>query len=78
VPRSDWDQIMVTTLPGNGASGEWQPDLVTQVIGAGGRLVKDWSNKRIVNKEKRHNSQLFLRSKLSLQAYINVSPSTAT
>jgi hypothetical protein len=76
VPLSHWDQIMVTTLPGNGTSGEWRPDLVTQVIGAGERLVKDWDDKIIVKTEKRHNSRLFVRSKLSLQAYINVSPPT--
>lgn len=76
VPLSHWDHIMVTTLPGNGTSGEWRPDLVTQVIGAGERLVKDWDDKIIVKTEKRHNSQLFVRSKLSLQAYINVSPPT--
>jgi hypothetical protein len=76
VPISHWNQIMATTFPGQGVPGKWEPDLVTQAIGIGERLVKDWDDKIIVKMEKRHNSQLFMRSKLSLQAYINVSPST--
>lgn len=74
-----WDGLLVREMPIGAKQNRWTPELLVSIKAVGAAFLDDWDRRmadETVAVDDRPSTELFERSKLSLQVYLAVSPAS--